>query len=97
MALALSPGELIAGARGVHGVPIPWLSGARLARVHVNDAIRLEIKDYPAAQLSALKALGCFTEIIQYRTRLFVPANRAAEVLGSMQAALDEGPASAAA
>ncbi|WP_235955143.1 strawberry notch-like NTP hydrolase domain-containing protein [Sphingobium psychrophilum] len=97
MALALSPGELIAGARGAHGVPIPWLSGARLARVHVNDAIRLEIKDYPAAQLSALKALGCFTEIIQYRTRLFVPANRAAEVLGSMQAALDEGPASAAA
>ena len=33
------------------------------------------------ARLSWYKAQGCFTEIIRYQTRLFVPACRAAEVL----------------
>ena len=31
--------------------------------------------------LPALKAAGCFSEIIQHRTRLFVPTDRAAAIL----------------
>jgi hypothetical protein len=88
MTLALSPVELVAGARSGEGVAIPWLAGARLARVFVNDEARLEIKGFPATRLASLKSLGCFTEVIQYRTRLFVPTNHAAQVLGAIQAAL---------
>ena len=30
----------------------------------------------PAAQLSWLKQVGCFTEVIRYTTRVFVPLDR---------------------
>jgi len=42
----------------------------------------VEIVDAPASQLPWLKSLGCFTEIIAYRTRVFVPATDAETVLG---------------
>ena len=50
----------------------------------VNGKPRVEIVDAPAAQLPWLKGLGCFTEIIQYRTRVFVPANGAETVIGTI-------------
>ena len=53
-----------------------------LKRSIVNGNQRVEIVNAPAAQLLWLKSLGCFTEIIQYRTRVFVPANDAEAVLG---------------
>lgn len=96
MTIALSPIELVAGARGAEGVAINWLPGARLLRVHVNDEARLEIKGFPPSRLAMLKSLGCFTEIIQYRTRVFVPINRAVETLGALETALGERPAAAA-
>lgn len=85
MAISLSAGELVAGARGNGGVAIPFLPGARLLRCYVNDEARLEIKDFPAAKLPWLKSLGCFTEIIAYKTRLFVPTNRAMDVLEAIE------------
>jgi len=96
MAIALSPAELVAGARGSQGIAIPALPGARLQRSHVNDEARLEIKDFPAMKLPLLKSLGCFTEIIAYKTRLFVPSNRAIEVLAGIDTALGDRPARAA-
>lgn len=50
----------------------------------VNGKQRVEILDAPAAQLPWLKGLGCFTEIIQYRTRVFVPGNGAEEIIGAI-------------
>ncbi len=50
----------------------------------VNGNHRVELVGVPADQLPWLKSLGCFTEIIQYRTRLFVPAAEAETVLGRM-------------
>lgn len=96
MTIALSPMELVAGARGAGGVAIPSLPGARLERSYVNDEARLEIKAFPPARLALLKSLGCFTEIINYKTRLFVPTNRAVEVLGVIEQAVDPGRATAA-
>jgi len=87
VAIALSPAELVAGARGRDGVGLPSLPGARLQRVWVNGDPRLEIKDFPADKREWLKSLGCFTEIIQYKTRLFIPTNRAEEILFAIEGA----------
>lgn len=91
MTIALSPAEIVAGARSAGGVAIPSLPGARLGRSYVNDEARLEIKAFPPPKLALLKSLGCFTEIIAYKTRLFVPTNRAVEVLGVIERAMDQG------
>jgi hypothetical protein len=52
-----------------------------IRRAIVNGNPRVEIVDAPAAQLSWLKSLGCFTEIIAYKTRVFVPATDAETIL----------------
>lgn len=68
-------------AASAQGVPLPALGTARLHRALVNGDTRLEIRGYPPERREWLKSLGCFTEIIQYRTRLFVPVDRAATIL----------------
>ncbi|MGE5564277.1 MAG: strawberry notch C-terminal domain-containing protein, partial [Bacillota bacterium] len=55
-----------------------------LKRALVNGSQRLEIAGFSAARLAWYKAQGCFTEIIRYQTRLFVPVDRAAEVLARL-------------
>ena len=52
-----------------------------IRRSFVNSAQRIEIERAPAQQLAYLKALGCFTEIIAYRTRVFVPVGEASTIL----------------
>jgi hypothetical protein len=47
----------------------------------VNGSHRLEITGFEAARLAWYKAQGCFTEVIRYQTRLFVPSDVAAGVL----------------
>ncbi|HEX7856969.1 MAG TPA: strawberry notch family protein [Sphingobium sp.] len=90
MTLALSPAELVTAALGGDGVALPCLPGARLKRVIVNDDTRLEIRDFPPARLPSLKALGCFTEIIAFKTRLFLPLQRATDILQAMEQALGD-------
>jgi hypothetical protein len=48
-------------------------SGASAEAGLVAGEQRLELLDWPSDALPHLKAAGCFTEIIQHRTRLFVP------------------------
>ena len=57
------------------------IGGLRLKRSFVAGAHRFELLDWLPEALPALKAAGCFTEIIQHRTRLFVPVDRAAAIL----------------
>jgi hypothetical protein len=52
-----------------------------LKRSLVNGSQRLEIGGFSPARLPWYKAQGCFTEIIRYQTRLFVPVDRAPAVL----------------
>ncbi len=84
MAITLSPAEMIAGARSSEGVAVPGMDGARLIWVHVNDSRRLELRDFPAARRDWLKSIGCFTEVIQYRTRMFIPADRASSIVDQL-------------
>ncbi len=55
-----------------------------LKRSLVNGTQRLELAGWSAARLDWYKAHGCFTEIIRYQTRLFVPLAQAVSILSSM-------------
>lgn len=57
------------------GASVDVSGGLTLKRSRVMGELRLEIVGHSASDLPALKALGCFTEIISWSTRLFVPAN----------------------
>lgn len=53
----------------------------RLKRSLVAGQQRLELLDWPHTRLVELKAAGCFTEIIQHKTRLFVPVGSAPAII----------------
>jgi hypothetical protein len=50
----------------------------------VNGSRRIEIVDAEAARIPELKAKGCFTEIIAYKTRVFVPLDGAEAIIASI-------------
>lgn len=50
----------------------------------VNGSQRIELTGWSVARLDWYKAQGCFTEIIRYQTRLFVPIERAASVIARL-------------
>ena len=58
----------------------------RLKRSLVAGQQRLELLDWPHTRLAELKAAGCFTEIIQHKTRLFVPVGSAPAILDRITA-----------
>ena len=60
------------------------IGALRLKGALVAGDQRLELLDWKSDALPHLKAAGCFTEIIQHRTRLFVPPSRAVEILGEL-------------
>lgn len=82
--MTLGARDLLAAVHAGDDVAIPGLGKARLASVIVNSARRLEIRDYDPGDRAWLKARGVFSEIIQYRTRLFVPVDRAFEILDAI-------------
>ncbi len=55
-----------------------------IKRSVVNGSKRVELVGFPPDQLPWLKSAGCFTEIIQYRTRVFVPVASAETVVGQI-------------
>lgn len=50
----------------------------------VNGSQRIELTGWSLARLDWYKAQGCFTEIIRYQTRLFVPIEGAAGVIARL-------------
>jgi len=50
----------------------------------VNGSRRIEIVDAAAARIPELKAKGCFTEIIAYKTRVFVPLDQADAIISGI-------------
>lgn len=87
ISLNLPPNEL-AGQVLRSGKSLPFRGPEELIlkRSLVNGSQRLELTGYAPARLPWYKAQGCFTEIIRYQTRLFVPVDRAVEVLTRLQA-----------
>jgi len=85
VSLDMSPDELAATVLRT-GKTLPFRGPEELVlkRSLVNGSQRLELAGFAPARLPWYKAQGCFTEIIRYQTRLFVPVDRAAEVLGRL-------------
>ncbi|MEC5291907.1 strawberry notch C-terminal domain-containing protein [Aurantimonas sp. C2-4-R8] len=52
---------------------VPLAGGLTLRRSRVMDAHRLEVVGFDPSLLKTLKALGCRTEIIAWKTRAFLP------------------------
>ena len=78
---SLTPAQITAAVVGGSAMPIQRPFPCELKRSRVNGSPRIEIVGAPASQLPWLKSLGCFSEIISYRTRVFVPAERASEII----------------
>lgn len=78
---SLSVQEIIAGASAPEGVAIPGLRPARLAMAYVNNSRRLEIRGFSPEDRLWLKSCGAFSEVIQFKTRLFIPIERAFDIL----------------
>ena len=55
------------------GTAFPLANGWRLARRRAMGALRVEVEGPADTDLPALKRLGCTTEIVSWRTRVFVP------------------------
>ncbi len=67
---------------GTWKAPHPLNFTVRTSRV--NGSRRIEIVDAEAARIPELKAKGCFTEIIAYKTRVFVPVDGAETIIASI-------------
>ncbi len=81
----LAPDELAATVlRTGKPLPVAGPEPLTLKRALVNGSQRLELAGFTAARLAWYKTQGCFTEIIRYQTRLFVPVDRAASVLAAL-------------
>ena len=70
--------------RSGKAMPVKGPEPLMLKRSLVNGSQRLELTGWSPARLDWYKAKGCFTEIIRYQTRLFVPVGDAALVLGQI-------------
>lgn len=62
------------------------LPGTELTLVSamVNDRRRIEVKGFSPERLAWYKSLGMFTEIIAYKTRLFLPAEAAPTIIAAL-------------
>lgn len=85
-AIRLTADEVLAAALAGKVVPIDGTHGLSLKRARVNGEQRLEIVGFEARALPFYKARGCFTEIIQFQTRLFVPVGNAGEIVAKLAA-----------
>jgi len=67
-----TPLELLTAALG-SSAPVDLGRGLTLTRRRVAGTVRLEINGADKGMIDSLKALGCFTEIIAFQLRVFVP------------------------
>ena len=67
-----TPDEMLTAALG-SAAPVDLGRGLTLSRRRVAGAVRLEIDGPDRSAIDGLKAMGCFTEIIAFQLRVFVP------------------------
>ncbi|MGB2202567.1 MAG: hypothetical protein ACPH5G_14650, partial [Pseudooceanicola atlanticus] len=73
-----TPRDMLTAALG-STAPVDLGRGLTLTRRRVAGAARLEIDGADRGAINGLKALGCFTEIIAYQLRVFVPHGEGVE------------------
>jgi hypothetical protein len=78
---ALTTDAMIASARNGAKITVNAHDTLTLKASRVAGKQRLEIVGAHSARLNWYKAKGCYTEIIAYRTRLFIPDEQAPSIL----------------
>lgn len=84
--VAIAPDKLAQAILAGRSYTVKHPLNATIKTSRVNGHKRLEIAGVEAAQLPGLKAMGCFTEIIAYKTRVFVPLDAASSILARLLA-----------
>jgi hypothetical protein len=77
----MDAGAVARAALGGGSVVLTQPFAMTIKRSLVNGHQRVEIVGCPAQQLPWLKSLGCFTEIIRYQTRVFLPLAEVESIL----------------
>jgi hypothetical protein len=77
----LAPKDIAASVRSGRSVELKRPFAMTIRSSLVNRSERFELVGAPAQQLAWLKSLGCFTEIIAYKTRVFVPVDQAEAII----------------
>jgi len=72
--IEMSPQEVLAAVMDAR-TTLSLLGGYQLRRSLVMGQPRCELIGASGAALPGLKALGCFTEVIQWKTRVFIPVD----------------------
>lgn len=77
----LAPQDIVKSAFSGRPVDLARPFPMTIRRALVNGSPRIELVGAPSQQLAWLKSIGCFTEVIQYRTRVFLPTPNATTIL----------------
>lgn len=80
----LDPKTLLASLGGGRAILFNEDQGLSIKTSRVNAQSRFELLGFDPRRLAWYKSLGCFTEIIQSRTRLFVPVDRAEVIMATL-------------
>lgn len=83
-AVSLSAAEVAQGASSGGVVTLVQPFACEVKRVRVNGLQRIELAGAPAAQFPWLKSIGCFVEVVAYRSRVFIPVGEAEAVLARL-------------
>jgi hypothetical protein len=87
--------EMLTAALGTT-VPVDLGRGLTLTRRRVAGEMRLEIGGVDRDMIESLKAMGCFTEIIAFQLRVFLPHGDGIDTAGILARIMGQGPARAA-
>ena len=90
-----TPQEMLTAALG-STAPVDLGRGLTLTRRRVAGAARLEIDGADRGTIDGLKAMGCFTEIIAFQLRVFVPHGEGVDTAAILGRIVGEGSASRA-
>ncbi|MEF8794317.1 PLxRFG domain-containing protein [Thiohalorhabdus sp.] len=66
------------------GATVELANGWQVRRSRVSGEDRIEVANVEAADRGILKQRGAFTEVVNYKTRTFLPLNQATEILGKI-------------
>ncbi|MFC4670701.1 strawberry notch-like NTP hydrolase domain-containing protein [Seohaeicola nanhaiensis] len=90
-----TPQEMLTAALG-STAPVDLGRGLTLTRRRVAGAARLEIDGADRGTIDGLKAMGCFTEIIAFQLRVFVPHGDGVDTAAILGRIVGDGSASKA-
>jgi hypothetical protein len=83
----MPPQDIVKSAFSGRAVDLTRPFPMTIRRALVNGSPRIELVGANSQQLAWLKSIGCFTEVIQYRTRVFLPVPTATETLDRLLSA----------